>query len=176
MTNILLQFLTTARADSKRFEMLSLLSTILSWDDSERERAGLQRGAKRPPQQRRKSSAPRTAEDEAAQAAMNESFSNLFVEFLLKEASQGEATSPSASTAPSSAFSPRASGVGLRSHYDTMSPPGSGSGTPGTPRAGARTMSSSSLTSIGESPTQSVKGIGITRKPSFGLQEAMGRQ
>lgn len=43
VTNILLSFLTTRRADSKRFEMLSLLSTILSWDDTERERAGLQR-------------------------------------------------------------------------------------------------------------------------------------
>jgi len=43
VTNILLSFLTTHRADSKRFEMLSLLSTILSWDDTEREKAGLQR-------------------------------------------------------------------------------------------------------------------------------------
>lgn len=43
VTNILLSFLTTRRADSKRFEMLSLLSTILSWDDTEREKAGLQR-------------------------------------------------------------------------------------------------------------------------------------
>ena len=43
VTNILLQFLTTPRADSKRFEMLILLASILSWDDGERERAGLQR-------------------------------------------------------------------------------------------------------------------------------------
>lgn len=55
VTNVLLSFLTTSRADSKRFEMLQLLSTILCWDDAERERAGLQRQAKRP-QQRRKSS------------------------------------------------------------------------------------------------------------------------
>ena len=44
MTNILLQFLTTPRADAKRFEMLTLLATILAWTDEERERAGLQRG------------------------------------------------------------------------------------------------------------------------------------
>lgn len=43
VTNMLLSFLTTPREDSKRFEMLSLLGTILSWSDSEREKAGLQR-------------------------------------------------------------------------------------------------------------------------------------
>lgn len=43
VTNVLLSFLTTPRADSKRFEMLSLLATILSWNDDEREKAGLQR-------------------------------------------------------------------------------------------------------------------------------------
>lgn len=43
VTNILLSFLTTPRADAKRFEMLSLLATILSWNDTEREKAGLQR-------------------------------------------------------------------------------------------------------------------------------------
>lgn len=48
VTNILLQFLNTPRADSKRFEMLSLLSTILQWDDDEREKAGLQRSGNTP--------------------------------------------------------------------------------------------------------------------------------
>lgn len=43
MTNVLLSFLNTPRADSKRFEMLTLLSSILQWDDDEREKAGLQR-------------------------------------------------------------------------------------------------------------------------------------
>ena len=43
VTNVLLSFLTTPRADSKRFEMLSLLSSILSWNDDEREKAGLQK-------------------------------------------------------------------------------------------------------------------------------------
>lgn len=43
VTNILLSFLMTSRGDPKRFEMLSLLATILSWDDAEREKAGLQR-------------------------------------------------------------------------------------------------------------------------------------
>lgn len=43
VTNVLLSFLTTPRADAKRFEMLSLLATVLSWTDPEREKAGLQR-------------------------------------------------------------------------------------------------------------------------------------
>jgi hypothetical protein len=43
VTNILLAFLGAKRGDSKRFEMLNILATILSWDDAEREKAGLQR-------------------------------------------------------------------------------------------------------------------------------------
>lgn len=43
VTNVLLAFLSTPRADSKRFEMLTLLASILSWNDQEREKAGLQR-------------------------------------------------------------------------------------------------------------------------------------
>lgn len=43
VTNILLQFLTTPRMDTKRFEMLSLLGSILNWGEEEREKAGLQR-------------------------------------------------------------------------------------------------------------------------------------
>lgn len=43
VTNILLQFITTPRADRKRYEMLNLLGSILGWGDEEREKAGLQR-------------------------------------------------------------------------------------------------------------------------------------
>ena len=43
VTNVLLSFLTTDRRDTKRFEMLNLLASILSWSDAEREKAGLQR-------------------------------------------------------------------------------------------------------------------------------------
>ncbi len=43
VTNVLISFLNTPRADSKRFEMLSLLASILQWNDDEREKAGLQR-------------------------------------------------------------------------------------------------------------------------------------
>jgi hypothetical protein len=43
VTNVLLTFLCTPRGDTKRFEMLGLLASILSWSDEERGRAGLQR-------------------------------------------------------------------------------------------------------------------------------------
>jgi len=75
VTNILLSFLNTHRGDSKRFEMLSLLSTILSWNDVEREKAGLQRvltvksGTPAEKGKRKDVRGERSAEEEAA---MNE--------------------------------------------------------------------------------------------------------
>lgn len=78
MTNILLQFLTTSRADSKRFEMLNILSTILSWDDVEREKAGLQRmgaaagGGKKTPTDKGKGKSKREERSAEEEAAMNE--------------------------------------------------------------------------------------------------------
>ena len=79
VTNILLAFLGAKRGDSKRFEMLNILATILSWDDVERDKAGLQRtgtgsgsgaGGERPKVGRKGSEVEgRSAEEEAA---MNE--------------------------------------------------------------------------------------------------------
>ena len=43
VSNVLISFLSTPRADTKRYEMLSLLASILSWSDDDREKAGLQR-------------------------------------------------------------------------------------------------------------------------------------
>ena len=43
VSNVLVSFITTPRQDSKRFEMLKLLSTILAWSDDQREQVGLQR-------------------------------------------------------------------------------------------------------------------------------------
>lgn len=45
VSNVLITFLNTPRADTKRFEMLSLLSSILSWSDDQRETVGLQRSS-----------------------------------------------------------------------------------------------------------------------------------
>lgn len=72
VTNVLLSFLTTSRADSKRFEMLQLLSTILGWDDAEREKAGLQRQAKRPPAQGRRKSSSKEVGSGRNEEEMNE--------------------------------------------------------------------------------------------------------
>lgn len=44
VTNVFLSFLSTPRADPKRFEMLGLIGTILGWGEAERERAGLIKG------------------------------------------------------------------------------------------------------------------------------------
>jgi len=96
VTNVLLSFLNTPRADSKRFEMLSLLSSILSWNDDEREKAGLQKkggllssaGASI----WGRATSPRGPELEKNDET--ESFSRLWVEFLLTEAASGEGVPP----------------------------------------------------------------------------------
>lgn len=45
VSNVLITFLNTPRSDTKRFEMLNLISSILSWTDDQRERVGLQRSS-----------------------------------------------------------------------------------------------------------------------------------
>lgn len=182
VTNILSSFLTTHRADSKRFEMLSLLSTILSWDDNEREKAGLQRSGNtgkagsKPASDKGKSRAKneRSAEEEAA---MNEvrglmpvrlhadpqSFSNLFVEFLLKEASQGQGrgsiSSPSDPSSPMRSPPPQGSGL------SNWSPTGSGANTPQVRPRGF--SNSSSVSGYGQVPPP------MGRNSSWGLQQAL---
>ncbi|KAH9899146.1 hypothetical protein C8Q73DRAFT_639698 [Cubamyces lactineus] len=114
VTNVLLSFLTTPRADSKRFEMLSLLATILSWSDDEREKAGLQRSntvhssstSSLPSLFGRSSATTPTGKPaELDKTDETESFSRLWVEFLLTEAASGESSSP---TPPKSPRSPSA--------------------------------------------------------------------
>jgi hypothetical protein len=86
VNNILLAFLAAPRADSKRFEMLSILSTILSWDDSEREKAGLQKvGKGKAPPMRRKGSAKDVERSAEEEAAMNEVSPYTFKSVLLMD-------------------------------------------------------------------------------------------
>ncbi|KAH7878685.1 uncharacterized protein C8R40DRAFT_782157 [Lentinula edodes] len=106
VTNVLLSFLTTPRADAKRFEMLSLLSSILSWSDIEREKAGLQRSHQPSVISPSSSFWRRTSTSDGPGKSADlqktdetESFSRLWVEFLLTEAAAGE--SHSAATSPS---------------------------------------------------------------------------
>ncbi|KAG5349513.1 hypothetical protein C0989_003342 [Termitomyces sp. Mn162] len=101
VTNVLLAFLSTPRADPKRFEMLSLLATILSWTDPEREKAGLQRvqpiaSPPPPPFWSRSAATNSTKSVNLERTDETESFSRLWVEFLLTEAAAGESTSGSA--------------------------------------------------------------------------------
>ncbi len=62
VTNILLTFLCTPREDTKRFEMLKLLASILSWSDEERMRAGLQRMGNNPASSANSPARPRPLE------------------------------------------------------------------------------------------------------------------
>lgn len=110
VTNVLLSFLNTPRADGKRFEMLSLLSSILSWSEQEREKAGLQRSSSflnstiaSPPSSSfwsrsvSASGSPAGKAGELEKSDETESFSRLWVEFLLTEAAAGDTPSRSAS-------------------------------------------------------------------------------
>jgi GRAB domain len=45
MTNFLLQFLSLPREDTKRYEILNLIASILEWGDDQRARAGLQKAS-----------------------------------------------------------------------------------------------------------------------------------
>ncbi|KAH7907664.1 hypothetical protein BJ138DRAFT_1159568 [Hygrophoropsis aurantiaca] len=115
VTNVLLSFLSTPRADPKRFEMLTLLATILSWTDAEREKAGLQRTqaslAPSPSFWSRPSNPGSPSRDKGMDLEKTdetESFSRLWVEFLLTEANQGETPTKhrSNSSVPSSPTQP----------------------------------------------------------------------
>ncbi|KAF8649187.1 hypothetical protein AX16_005985 [Volvariella volvacea WC 439] len=101
VSNILLQFLSTPRADAKRFEMLTLLASILQWSDLEREKAGLQRtgsasggvggGLWGRPGGGGGSASPGPGKSvELEKTDETESFSRLWVEFLLTEAAGGQ--------------------------------------------------------------------------------------
>ncbi|KAI0346638.1 hypothetical protein BDW22DRAFT_1352796 [Trametopsis cervina] len=102
VTNVLLSFLNTPRTDSKRFEMLSLLSSILQWNDDEREKAGLQRrnapGIAASLWSRASGKGKAT---ELEKTDETESFSKLWVEFLLTEAASGDGSAPTSPKSPS---------------------------------------------------------------------------
>lgn len=142
VTNVLLSFLTTPRADPKRFEILSLMATVLSWTDPEREKAGLQRTSTAiPPSSSssfwtRSSSGSLSKNSELQKTDETESFSRLWVEFLLTEAAAGE----SGSNAPDSI-------------KQNNSLPGSPTHSPSSPTfRSARRLSSFTSTAMASSP------------------------
>ncbi|KAF8178261.1 hypothetical protein BJ912DRAFT_900458 [Pholiota molesta] len=142
VTNVLLAFLSTPRADSKRFEMLTLLASILSWSDQEREKAGLQRVNPSEPAHGgtfwgRSISTSGARHAEVEKSDETESFSRLWVEFLLTEAAGGE--TPSQPSAP-----PRSSISSIPTS------PMSGNFAP--PQLGTRRLSSLSSAATASSP------------------------
>lgn len=97
VSNLLVKFLTTPRTDGKRYEMLRLMAGVLGWGEAEREAVGLVRsGAARPGGGTRKVSngaAGGGGGGGGAAGGADESFGNLFVEFLLSEAESGKGQS-----------------------------------------------------------------------------------
>ncbi|KAJ7266912.1 hypothetical protein B0H12DRAFT_1200853 [Mycena haematopus] len=151
VTNVLLSFLTTPRADPKRFEMLTLLASVLSWTDLEREKAGLQRtqsGLAPPTSFWGRSSTSTPPKTELDKTDETESFSRLWVEFLLTEASGGESGSepapPKSNSLPGTPTSPsmNSKGQGTRRLASY-----------GQHQAGVAAVSSPNLFALGPPPT-----------------------
>ncbi|KPV75353.1 uncharacterized protein RHOBADRAFT_53339 [Rhodotorula graminis WP1] len=173
VSNVLITFLNTPRGDAKRFEMLQLISSILSWTDDQREKVGLQRSSgslssasvissgRGGAGKGHARSGTGKAVDEGVE---NESFSNLWIEFLLKESAQA---APSASSPPASAkggstrspTSPRADPFDLP---PLGSPPLSS--TTSTPR---RSLSSFFSSSNGGSASPAASAPSSTAPPSI---------
>ncbi|KAH6918117.1 hypothetical protein BKA70DRAFT_1456482 [Coprinopsis sp. MPI-PUGE-AT-0042] len=175
VTNIILSFITTPRGDTKRFEMLNLLSSILSWGDAERERAGLQKqqtsggggggGVLSPPAAtgfwgRSLSSGGQSASvfktPDIAKSDETESFSRLWVEFLLTEASGDSSNPPPPKSPPGNGSLPSSPTTATHS----LSPPSG-------PR---RTLNSSSpnLAAMGEGKSRKGKErevLGVSPPP-----------
>ncbi|KAJ2004549.1 hypothetical protein GGI04_002570 [Coemansia thaxteri] len=86
ITNLIVGFLAMPYGDSKRFEILQLMSSILQFSEEQQEKAGLIRKAgRRAPLQ----SMPSTPTSEAAdiQLEVKDSFSDQWISFLLRESS-----------------------------------------------------------------------------------------
>ncbi|KAG0140479.1 hypothetical protein CROQUDRAFT_665125 [Cronartium quercuum f. sp. fusiforme G11] len=119
VTNVLLSFITTPRADTKRFEMLALLASILSWNDDQRQQVGLQKAT---PNARRiataKDSHHRLSEDPDT-LGDGDTFTDQWVSFLLREANSVESTP----THTKSFISPGLPPLSSSSTQKTLEPP-----------------------------------------------------
>ncbi|GAA5906113.1 hypothetical protein JCM6882_003563 [Rhodosporidiobolus microsporus] len=142
VSNVLITFLNTPRGDTKRFEMLQLIASILNWTDDQREKVGLQRASGSLSSSSVISSGrggagkghARSGKGKAVDEGVeNESFSNLWIEFLLKEASQEPSPAPKPTASPSSPplssgpLSPSATGPSSASPFGRFDLPSLGS-------------------------------------------------
>lgn len=182
VTNMLISYLTTPRGDSKRFEMLSLLASILQWTDDERENAGLQRkgglspgsattgsslwgrasGKGKGPEQLEKTdetevrfTSPLCQDSALSNRPLWQSFSRLWVEFLLTEAAAGEGATP---------MSPRSPNLRTNSSLPPTPTKSSNSGSPvylspGSQKGGRRLPSFSLLSATSSSPSLSLSHL-----------------
>ncbi|CAG8583996.1 12300_t:CDS:2, partial [Ambispora leptoticha] len=116
ITNLLITFFNTPRGDSKRFEILQLMSSMLQWTDEQKEQVGLIRKSSAPssrlspedrpsgwvsglwtptserPLIRKSEEVPRSNSNlllPVNEDAPKESFSDMWISFLLKEATGG---------------------------------------------------------------------------------------
>ncbi|KAF2720806.1 hypothetical protein K431DRAFT_313092 [Polychaeton citri CBS 116435] len=140
VTNHFLHFLHLDRSDPKKFQVLQLIAALLSWDEQQKEQAGLLRagtgtlGTLKVPSSpfRRTPSTPSLSTDTFSPDGFSgptskESLAELWSDFLDREAQAGGATSRRGSISSSSALkgmrSPSlTSGTGLTSPVGRMSP------------------------------------------------------
>lgn len=80
VTNMLLSFLSLPRADTKRFEVLNLISNYLGWSDDQNIQAGLSRSGATPG---KSPLSPRTRSEESSGG-----FMSMFADFLERESSK----------------------------------------------------------------------------------------
>ncbi|KAL8293284.1 hypothetical protein RQP46_000978 [Phenoliferia psychrophenolica] len=175
VSNVLIAFLNTPRADTKRFEMLQLISSILSWSDDQREQVGLQRssgllsapgviggGGSRPGKGHARSGKGKGVDDGLGES---ENFGQLWVEFLLKESNAAAASKQSASSSSSTTPSSTSTTPTLRASSSSSAPssPNSASGS-----LSPRLFNLNDLPPILSPPLISPTASGTsTRRPSF---------
>ncbi|KNC96359.1 uncharacterized protein SPPG_08259 [Spizellomyces punctatus DAOM BR117] len=80
ITNLLVSFLSAPRGDTKRFEILSVISSVLKFEEEEKVRVGLVRS--------------RGAGEVERREAVGESFTDMWISFLLKESSKRRESVP----------------------------------------------------------------------------------
>ncbi|KAF9051851.1 hypothetical protein BJ165DRAFT_1413784 [Panaeolus papilionaceus] len=157
VTNVILSFLNVPRGDTKRFEILQLLASILSWSEQEREKAGLQRetptSAKGGFWGRSNSASSPSKTTELEKSDETESFSRLWVEFLLTEAASGESHGQNNNSQPA----PPRNSIGSPSaaSFPSIAPP-----------KGGRRLTSFNMNAAGNASSPNLLGVGNGGPPS----------
>ncbi|CAG8585887.1 1870_t:CDS:2 [Acaulospora morrowiae] len=106
ITNLLIAFFNTPRGDSKRFEILQLMASMLQWNEEQKEQVGLIRKASKTidngwttglwtptierPRSRLSEDVSRPIIRISEEDDQKESFSDMWISFLLKEASKDD--------------------------------------------------------------------------------------